>query len=55
MTKCVICGTDPLQWDWTDFHGIGRCTTCGLTYDMKGFNGVVETKWDILKRLLVDE
>ena len=42
LENCIICGTK-FQWEWTDFHGIAKCTTCGMIYDMKGFNGVKET------------
>lgn len=30
-TNCAIC-EKPLAFRWSDTHGIGACTTCGLPY-----------------------
>lgn len=30
--KCVICEVDPLYSRWSDTHGVGVCTRCGMPY-----------------------
>lgn len=32
--KCIICGTQPTKFTWTDFYGEAICLTCGCPYQL---------------------
>lgn len=32
---CVVCGTSPMTFQWSDFSGEGMCTQCGCAYQLK--------------------
>ena len=32
---CVICGTSPMTFQWSDYSGEAMCTICGCPYQLK--------------------
>ena len=32
---CLVCGTSPMQFQWSDYHGEGMCRACGCPYQLK--------------------
>jgi hypothetical protein len=32
---CVICGVNPVIYQWSDYSGEGMCTQCGFPYQLK--------------------
>lgn len=37
--QCLVCGSSPIYFRWTDSHGIGVCTTCGLPHRVFHYEG----------------
>ncbi len=32
---CVVCGADPVRYQWSDYSGEAMCTECGTPYQLK--------------------
>lgn len=32
---CIICGSSPMRFQWSDCSGEAMCTTCGCPYQLK--------------------
>lgn len=33
--KCVVCESDPMTFQWSDYSGEGMCRSCGTPYQLK--------------------
>ena len=33
--ECVICGKNPMSFQWSDYSGEGMCQDCGCPYQLK--------------------
>jgi hypothetical protein len=33
--ECVVCGANPMAFQWSDYSGEGMCTGCGTPYQLK--------------------
>lgn len=36
MFTCLICDTENVSWNWTDYSGEAYCMECGTPYQLKG-------------------
>lgn len=34
IETCVVCDTEKPAFHWTDTHGVGQCSVCGISYLM---------------------
>ncbi len=32
---CEVCGVEDITFQWSDFHGEGMCTKCGVPYQLR--------------------
>jgi len=32
---CIVCGANPVRYQWSDYSGEGMCTQCGTPYQLK--------------------
>jgi len=52
---CVVCGADPVTYQWSDRSGEAMCTQCGTPYQLKWGSETQETEGAYPYLLLRDE